>query len=201
MANALTKHKGFSLVELMVASSISLMALAVVSSVFLSGYRLNSQRSLQLMMAQDLNDALKMMKEDIVRAGYNEGKGSSFVISGAASSMVVHLEPPPPAVANCISYGYSDGTHSYYRSYYKSNNRLNVYTTQSANVSVSDLCKSGHSIFDYEKIDVDKFDVNTNVISKAGVTSNLITINIGISSKDNTFTDNKSINVQTRNWG
>ncbi|OZS42611.1 PilW family protein, partial [Photobacterium sanguinicancri] len=130
MAPAVSKNRGYSLIELMVASTISLIALGFVSSVFLSGYKLNSQRSLELMVAQDLNDTLKMMKEDIVRAGYNEGMRSSFVITGTDPSMVVHLSPPPPAIASCISYGYFDGVRKYYRSYYKSNNRLNVLTSE-----------------------------------------------------------------------
>lgn len=201
MAPAVSKNRGYSLIELMVASTISLIALGFVSSVFLSGYKLNSQRSLELMVAQDLNDTLKMMKEDIVRAGYNEGMGSSFVITGTDPSMVVHLSPPPPAIASCISYGYFDGTKKYYRSYYKSNNRLNVLTSETSTIDVNGLCKNGKSIFDYKKINVNAFDIKTKMINKGGITSQLITLDIDVSNVGSQISNKKSVTIQTRNWG
>ncbi len=64
--------------------SIGLIAIGIVGSLFLHGNKLAAERSKQLMLAQDMNDALRMLKEDVLRAGYNEGNSSSFIVSGAS---------------------------------------------------------------------------------------------------------------------
>ena len=61
-------NKGFSLVELLIASSVGLIAIGIVGSVFLSGYQAANKRSLELLLQQDVNDAFRLIKEDVLRA-------------------------------------------------------------------------------------------------------------------------------------
>ncbi|MGR2768253.1 PilW family protein [Photobacterium ganghwense] len=193
----LNHHQGFSLVEVLLASSIGLIILASVTSAFLPGYKMATKRSLKLMLAQDVNDALKLMKEDILRAGYNEGLGGSFIIDGETT--IVYLQPSSPYT--CLSYGYYDGSEYYYRSFYFKNKKLNVYTTTLSNKGTSSICKNGASIMDYEKIDVTKFEITENKISSGGVNSQFLTLTLEVSTKDGEVSVANSIRVLTRNWG
>jgi len=189
---------GFSLIELLVASTIGLISLAVVGSVFITGYSFAATRSLQLMLAQDVNDALKMMKEDIQRAGYVSGGTSSFIISGATKT--IYLKPVSGGASTCIMYGYDDGVDKHFRTYFSENNRLNIYSTKSSVLNTSNACKKGQSILNEKQIKVTKFEVLESVLSSTAASSQYLTINLEVATLDNAISSAKSVQVKTRNW-
>ena len=190
--------KGYSLVEMLIASSIGLLVLAVVTTVFLPGFSMLSQRSLQLMLAQDTNDALRMMKEDLLRAGFASGASSSFVISGATK--IVHLDSPIAGKATCIGYGFDDGMEQHYRSYYLKDNKLNVFMTKSSQMTVAGTCKNGHSVLDSALLKVTRFEVVEKVLSAGSSTSQYLTINLDVGTLDGAVSVTKRVTVKTRNW-
>ncbi|WP_036799346.1 PilW family protein [Photobacterium marinum] len=198
IANAHRYSYGFSIIELLVASFISLMVLAVVTGVFISGFNSFSQRSLQLMVAQDANDALKILKEDILRAGYNSSTNSSFVISGAAST--VYIKPSSSGNSNCIAYGYNDGKKEYFRSYYLKDNKLNFYATKDEVITTSTACEGGKSVLDNKQLKVTKFELTEKKLTVGSVNSKYITINLEIATRDDAISAAKTITVKTRNW-
>ena len=55
------KQQGISLIELIVASSISLIAIATVGSIYLAGNKMAVARTSQLMIKQDINDPVEGM--------------------------------------------------------------------------------------------------------------------------------------------
>jgi len=190
---------GFSLIELLVASTIGLLSLAVVGSVFINGYSFASQRSLQLMLAQDTNDVLRMMKEDIQRAGYDAaGASSTFVLSGATKT--IYLKPVSSGNPTCIIYGYDDGTDQHFRTYYRDDNKLSVFSTKSSVLTTADACAYGQSTLNEKQIKVTKFEVIESVLSSATATSQYLTINLEVATLDDSISSAKSVQVKTRNW-
>lgn len=192
-------NKGFSLIELLVASALGLTLLTVVGSVFINGYTFAATRSLQLMLAQDVNDALKLMKEDIQRAGFVSGGTSSFVVSGATKT--VYLQPPPVgSPTTCFMYAYDDLTGTQFRTFYSEDNKLKAYSSAASPKDINFACKMGQSMLDEEQMKVTKFEVIERVLSSATATSQYLTINLEVATLDDAISSAKSVQVKTRNW-
>ncbi|MGF1889874.1 prepilin-type N-terminal cleavage/methylation domain-containing protein [Photobacterium profundum] len=189
---------GFSLIELLVASAIGLLSLTVIGSVFMNGYSFASQRTLQLMLAQDTNDVLRMMKEDIQRAGYKAGASSTFVLSGATKT--IYLKSTSLGNPTCIIYGYDDGTDQHFRTYYRDDNKLRAFSTKSSVLTAADACAYGQSTLNEKQIKVTKFEVLESVLSSATTTSQYLTINLEVATLDDSISSAKSVQVKTRNW-
>ena len=199
--------KGFSLIELLIASSVGLIAIGVVGSVFLSGYKSANQRSLELLLQQDVNDTLSLLKQDILRAGYQSGASSSYIVSGATD--IVTLSGLG-SDEQCISYAYHDSTVQHLRSFYSKDGtdssnvlvkNLKFYSTTVAGKNMSDVCNNGHSILDQNQIEVKEFSIVERDLSSASATSKLLTIKLAASLRANpSISTAKSIQIKTRNW-
>ena len=128
-------NQGFSLIELLIASSVGLIAIGVVGSVFLSGYQAANKWSLELLLQQDVNDAFRLIKEDVLRAGYVSSGVSSLIISGASN--VVYVNPDN----NCLSYAYDapDGRRYNEVMYNKKDKKL-VYRSSDKVKTVLNAC-------------------------------------------------------------
>ncbi len=87
--NVRQKQYGISLIELLVASTIGLMILTLIGSIYLKGQKLYADRSQNLLLIQELNDALRFIKEEGYRAGFNGSSHYSAVLSGASN--VIHV--------------------------------------------------------------------------------------------------------------
>ncbi|MBD1575545.1 hypothetical protein HC723_03625 [Vibrio sp. S11_S32] len=86
---SLKQQAGMSLIELLVASTIGILAIMAVGSMFISGQKLATERSLKLLVLQNMNDAMRYIKEDAQRAGFNGNNGSSLILSGASEVITV----------------------------------------------------------------------------------------------------------------
>lgn len=196
------KLKGFSLVELLVASSIGLIALSMAVSVFLQGNKFAAQRSLELMLNQDMNDALRMMKEDILRAGFSSGATSSFIISGAEK--VVYTKAKAGADLDCLTFAYDDGTQKNYRSYYFEDNKLKHYATTNPDVSlvlgVNRACSYGQSMLHDKQIRVVDFHILESRLSSASATSQMLTLVLEAELPGNGASVIQTVTVKARNW-
>ncbi|HIF9539032.1 TPA: PilW family protein [Photobacterium damselae] len=200
------KNNGFSLIELLIASSIGLIAIGVVGSVFLSGYKSASQRSLELLLHQDVNDALSLIKQDILRSGYQSGASSSYIVSGATGIITLS---PSISNATCITYAYHDGVKQYYRSFYLNQvdgsskgkvQVLKLYSTTSSGVNILNACDNGQSVLDQNQIEVKEFSIVEQSLSSASATSKLLTIKLAAKIKSSAVSTTKSIQIKTRNW-
>ncbi len=100
------KQKGASLVEFMIASSLGLIALAIVGSLYISGQKVAMERSKELMLLQNTGSVLAMLRNDIQRAGFNESGSDSVKISGATDTIYT-LDTPGMGL---IAYAYQVGT-------------------------------------------------------------------------------------------
>ena len=192
---------GFTLVELIIAMSIGMIVIGAVTSIFLKGNAMASARSLELLLQQDTNDALQIMKQEILRAGYNgqSNATSSLKLSGANS--VIYFDPSK----NCIAFVYdADGKH-HYRSFYEKNNELWIYTNKFDAITsplrtISAACKGGWRFFNPNIISSSIRIIETP-ISSATASSQMITIKLRTHLvRDNRYSAAKSIAIKTRNW-
>ncbi|CAE6887955.1 pilus assembly protein PilW [Vibrio sp. B1FIG11] len=99
-------QKGASLVEFMIASSLGLISLAIVGSLYISGQKVAMERSKELMLLQNTGSVLAMLRNDIQRAGFNESGSDSVKISGATDTIYT-LDTPGMGL---IAYAYQVGT-------------------------------------------------------------------------------------------
>ncbi|MCP4957088.1 MAG: prepilin-type N-terminal cleavage/methylation domain-containing protein [Photobacterium aquimaris] len=191
-------NKGFSLIELLIASSVGLIAIGVVGSVFLSGYQAANKRSLELLLEQDVNDAFRLIKEDVLRAGYVSSGASSLKISGASN--VVYVS----SAINCLAYVYDapDG-RKYNEVMYNSNKFKLVYRSSDDVKTIDTVCNltNANSLIYEKQITVNQFDIVNTPISSASATSQLIKITLAAHLKnDDSVSTAKSIQIKTRNW-
>ncbi|PST95341.1 PilW family protein [Photobacterium iliopiscarium] len=204
-------NQGFSLIELLIASSVGLIAIGIVGSVFLSGYQAANKRSLELLLQQDVNDAFRLIKEDVLRAGYVSSGGNTLRLllpNGVSKAdNVVYVN----TTEDCLAYTYQneDGLQIYNSAFLKEINvdgkKINVlkYNSASAAISTDEICEiSGASSLLYEKqIAVSKFKIEHKEISSASATSQLIKITLAAHLKnDDSVSTAKSIQIKTRNW-
>ncbi|HIF9209953.1 TPA: PilW family protein [Photobacterium damselae] len=191
-------NKGFSLIELLIASSVGIIAIGIVGSVFLSGYQAANKRSLELLLQQDVNDAFRLIKEDVLRAGYVSGGSSSLKLSGASN--IVYVNPDN----NCLAYVYhsADGLR-YNEVMYNELDLKLVYRSSDEEKTITTVCNlSNADSLIYEKqITVDQFDIENTPISSASATSQLIKITLAAHIKNtDSISAAKSIQIKTRNW-
>ncbi|MGS4881831.1 PilW family protein [Photobacterium damselae] len=193
-------NKGFSLIELLIASSVGIIAIGVVGSVFLSGYQAANKRSLELLLQQDVNDAFRLIKEDVLRAGYVSGGSSSLKLSGASN--IVYVNHP---YNNCLAYAYhSPDGRRYNEVMYNEQDRKLVYRSIDDEITALNACslsrERSYSLIYDKQITVNQFDIENTPISSASATSQLLTIKLAAKIKSSAVSTTKSIQIKTRNW-
>ncbi|HIF9326924.1 prepilin-type N-terminal cleavage/methylation domain-containing protein [Photobacterium damselae subsp. damselae] len=192
-------NKGFSLIELLIASSVGIIAIGVVGSVFLSGYQAANKRSLELLLQQDVNDAFRLIKEDVLRAGYVLSGASSLKLSGASNVVYVNSDN------NCLAYAYhSPDGRRYNEVMYNEQDRKLVYRSIDDEITALNACslsrERSYSLIYDKQITVNQFDIENTPISSASATSQLLTIKLAAKIKSSAVSTTKSIQIKTRNW-
>lgn len=197
-------QKGVSLIELMIASTIGIIALMAVGSVFLSGQKLALERSQRLLVLQSINDALRYIKEDAQRAGYSNNSGQSFILSGASSV----IETTPTSLAYGYQVGLSGATPLYTQlTFYfdQVNEELDFCKQLTSAVQVLATCSPYNmnigpfSLLDNNRLKVHSFTVDRNALGSA-VSSAFITLSITASLLDDSHQQTMSTQIKQRNW-
>lgn len=204
VTRSLIKQSGISLIELLVSSSIGLIALGVVGSVFISGNKLASERTKELMLAQDINDAINLIKTDAQRAGYNSDNTGSLVLSGSTSTIVV-------APANdALSYIYEDEDNKWrvVRFFLKKGNpdslqmcldivsKGTVVTKNDASCSKGTVAK----LLDPSYITTTNFSVIPTKLATSEANTTLLNISITAKLKKSSYSKKVSTTIKARNW-
>lgn len=188
MAIKLVSHprqQGTSLIELLVASTISLLAIGVVGSIYIKGNQMALERASQLMVKQDVNDALRMMSDELKRAGFNTALLGSAKLLSAANIIV--------ATSDEIGFVYEDEDSKWRGIKFRKKLMGNVDVIQMCqrksnfpatvggpDFSYAQLCTDAEvaSILDYKSISVDYFKVSTAVVSSASKVSTHINLEL-----------------------
>ncbi len=193
------KHQqGIYLVEMMVAAVIGIMALLAVGSVFLSGQKLATDRSQRLLVLQNMSDALRYIKEDAQRAGFNGANGNSLLLSGATGVITT--------AADSLSYAYLTAGGKINLVNFKgdvANHKLTVCVDPNiTSVNTSINCTTGnYSLMDDERVELTAFSVAASPLGSS-VSSAYITISMTADLKDGDGSKAQTMvaKIKQRNW-
>ncbi|MFA0552664.1 PilW family protein [Vibrio lentus] len=203
IAAAPNKQQGTSLIELMVASVIGVFAISIIGSVFITGQRIAKDKGIELLLLQNLTSTMQVMKEDIQRAGYDGSNGYSIKLSGASHTIQVSS-----GVAVGFVYFRDDLATEKYRNivYIKDGAELNICDAGKERVEelmtfneVTD--QRCYSLFDENIIDVDEFNITSQVLlEQNSIKSTLTNISITASIPTAGVSKSVSVSIKQRNW-
>ncbi|MGR6860847.1 PilW family protein [Aliivibrio salmonicida] len=189
------KQNGSSLVELLVASTIGLIALMLIGSIYVKGQRLYADRSQNLLLIQELNDALRFIKEESHRAGYNGDSHYSAMLSGASN--VIHVS------GSQMSYVYktSESPQKWRGVSIKSaSDSLKICTKSNLEYIPSiNFCTRFYSLLDTNIIRVTDFTLEQKFLGSS-ISSAHLSISTTAKLKHTSHQYSSEIKIMQRNW-
>lgn len=204
-------QKGASLVEFMIASSLGLVSLAIVGSLYIGGQKVAMERSKELMLLQNTASVLQMLRSDMQRAGFDGNGGNSVKISGASNTIYTINDSDRGLVAYAYHVGVSGAASLYKNVVYEQRSITpeSLFVCERKQTSVWDVSEvialsgtgSCNTLFDKKTIHVHRFDLVSEVLENTDAKSALITVTLGTELKDATnIRTEQSFTVKQRNW-
>ncbi|OOX41533.1 pilus assembly protein PilW [Vibrio parahaemolyticus] len=205
------KQKGASLVEFMIASALGLISLATVGSIYVSGQRVIMERSKELMLLQNSESVVQMLKSDIQRAGFDGNDGHSIKISGSANTIYTLDDVDRGLIAYAYYIGVSGSAPLYKNVAYEQrvNTPESLFVCEKKQITIWDVndvvnlagTGSCNTLFDKKVIHVNRFDLASELLESTDAKSALVTITLGTELKDATdISTQQSFTTMQRNW-
>ncbi|EGQ9518483.1 pilus assembly protein PilW [Vibrio parahaemolyticus] len=205
------KQKGESLVEFMIASALGLISLATVGSIYVSGQRVIMERSKELMLLQNSESVVQMLKSDIQRAGFDGNDGHSIKISGSANTIYTLDDVDRGLIAYAYYIGVSGSAPLYKNVAYEQrvNTPESLFVCEKKQITIWDVndvvnlagTGSCNTLFDKKVIHVNRFDLASELLESTDAKSALVTITLGTELKDATdIRTQQSFTAMQRNW-
>ncbi|HHG3339058.1 PilW family protein [Vibrio parahaemolyticus] len=205
------KQKGASLVEFMIASALGLISLATVGSIYVSGQRVIMERSKELMLLQNSESVVQMLKSDIQRAGFDGNDGHSIKISGSANTIYTLDDVNRGLIAYAYYIGVSGSAPLYKNVAYEQrvNTPESLFVCEKKQITIWDVndvvnlagTGSCNTLFDKKVIHVNRFDLASELLESTDAKSALVTITLGTELKDATdIRTQQSFTAMQRNW-
>ncbi len=203
--SAIRKISGFSIVEFMVAALLGGIALTTMGSVLLSTQKSASEKSKQIMLLQNISSTLHQLKEDILRAGFDDGFDTSARFLGESKVTYVHSQP------NALGYVYKvrsstppEYRHVLYWLNSKTSSLMFCEKSRPTLISVySAATQFGncYSVFDPNQISVNQFSVTRHQIDSDDVESAFVIVRMAAHlTKDPEINQYLELKVTQRNW-
>ncbi|WP_372430217.1 PilW family protein [Vibrio alginolyticus] len=205
------KQKGASLIEFMIASVLGLISLATVESIYVSGQRVIMERSKELMLLQNSESVVQMLKSDIQRAGFDGNNGHSIKISGSANTIYTLDDVDRGLIAYAYYIGVSGSAPLYKNVAYEQrvNTPESLFVCEKKQITIWDVndvvnlagTGSCNTLFDKKVIHVNRFDLTSDLLESTDAKSALVTITLGTELKDVTdIRTQQSFTAMQRNW-
>ncbi|EGQ9182969.1 pilus assembly protein PilW [Vibrio parahaemolyticus] len=205
------KQKGESLVEFMIASALGLISLATVGSIYVSGQLVIMERSKELMLLQNSESVVQMLKSDIQRAGFDGNDGHSIKISGSANTIYTLDDVDRGLIAYAYYIGVSGSAPLYKNVAYEQrvNTPESLFVCEKKQITIWDVndvvnlagTGSCNTLFDKKVIHVNRFDLASELLESTDAKSALVTITLGTELKDATdIRTQQSFTAMQRNW-
>lgn len=99
--------RGFTLIEMMIAMTITLVVSVVMVQLSAGMFQANSQSIQMMQLSQEMRSAMQLISRDVRRAGYNDDALSGFLSTQAIVSGVT-MGTPVNGVINCVQVRYDD---------------------------------------------------------------------------------------------
>ncbi|EJS2608902.1 pilus assembly protein PilW [Vibrio sp. Vb1026] len=205
------KQKGASLIEFMIASVLGLISLATVGSIYVSGQRVIMERSKELMLLQNSESVVQMLKSDIQRAGFDGNNGHSIKISGSANTIYTLDDVDRGLIAYAYYIGVSGSAPLYKNVAYEQrvNTPESLFVCEKKQITIWDVndvvnlagTGSCNTLFDKKVIHVNRFDLTSDLLESTDAKSALVIITLGTELKDVTdIRTQQSFTAMQRNW-
>ncbi|WP_337166892.1 pilus assembly protein PilW [Vibrio parahaemolyticus] len=205
------KQKGASLVEFMIASALGLISLATVGSIYVSGQRVIMERSKELMLLQNSESVVQMLKSDIQRAGFDGNDGHSIKISGSANTIYTLDDVDRGLIAYAYYIGVSGSAPLYKNVAYEQRVNMpeSLFVCEKKQITIWDVndvvnlagTGSCNTLFDKKVIHVNRFDLASELLESTDAKSALVAITLGTELKDATdIRTQQSFTTMQRNW-
>ncbi|MDG2648201.1 pilus assembly protein PilW [Vibrio parahaemolyticus] len=205
------KQKGASLVEFMIASALGLISLATVGSIYVSGQRVIMERSKELMLLQNSESVVQMLKSDMQRAGFDGNDGHSIKISGSANTIYTLDDVDRGLIAYAYYIGVSGSAPLYKNVAYEQrvNTPESLFVCEKKQITIWDVndvvnlagTGSCNTLFDKKVIHVNRFNLASELLESTDAKSALVTITLGTELKDATdIRTQQSFTAMQRNW-
>ena len=101
-------QRGFSLIELMIGMTISLLILAGIASAYLLSASATAETLTRVRLGQELRAILELMRQDVRRAGYWNAPATANPLDNPFRTLLTTALPGQPA-GSCLLYDYDDG--------------------------------------------------------------------------------------------
>lgn len=193
--SAKEKQSGTSLVELLIASTLGFIALILIGTVYIKGQSLYADRSQKLLLIQELNDALRFIKDESYRAGYNGESNYSAILSGASN--IIHID------GSKLSYVYKvENDPEVWRGVsVKYESKTIKICTKSNLLEIPDInfCHRYYSLLDNGIIEVTDFSLEQTSIGHS-VSSATLSILTNAKLKNTAHQYSSKIKLIQRNW-
>lgn len=199
----LKSQLGVFLIELLIASSLGVITLLAVGSVFISIQKISTERTKRLFVIQNINQALRSIKSNVQRAGFNGQLGQSYVISGA--STVITTTP------SSLTFGYRvnpDSTAASYTQiiFTQDDNQLDYCQLPDAETQTVTPCtgafyridRGPFSLFDDAKLRVDAFKVQ-KFSSESAQNLTFIEVSLSLSFIDGSYPQTMKAQILVKN--
>ncbi|PAU37580.1 pilus assembly protein PilW [Vibrio coralliilyticus] len=206
-------QSGYSLIELLVSTSISLIVIAIAVTMLLHSQRLSAAHAKELMLLQSTNSVLQMMKLDLYRAGHGGVLGESVRLSGAAQTYYVkHSEHH-----TLLAFTYLSGSLGAETAYTNV-----VYQRQSESKEVLRVCSKKlpramsaleaenftthfgntcNTVFDSNLIVVTEFELESVPLTSAAHSSSLLNVELSTYLRFSPEVSNTlAFSIKQRNW-
>ena len=203
--------KGASLVEFMIVALLGGLVLSAISALYLSAQKGALLRAQELMLLGNTASVMQAFKNDLQRGGFNGELGHSITLSGANHSIYTLVDEQRVLVA----YAYYDeisGNEPIYRNvvyerrdekpkslFICQKNMTRVWDIEEVTqLSGSRSCFQG---FDSKQIELDEFNVSTQLLR--GEQANSLLVNITLSTNLTGSEDkhtSQSFTIKQRNW-
>lgn len=209
----ITKQKGASLIEFMVASTVGIIALGVMGSLFINSQKIAVQRTKELSLLQSTNSVLQMMNLDMKRAGYNGVTDNLVKLSGADHMFYIENSPTSGLLAYAYVSEISGASIIYSNIVYeqtsaatdvlricekKQSTVISVIDAQDFTANVGNNC---NTLFHKDRISVDAFNLAQIELPGNKVSSSMVTVQLVTSLKNSPgLSKDLSFSLKQRNW-
>lgn len=157
-------QSGFGLVETLISLALTSLLILGVSQFTLFEMQQHSQFNQHYFLQQQLSVALDILRQELLRAGYNGDKGESIALAGSDELVVVNGDNSALAFTYCKEINANEYQTVAYQ---KQENKLLLCekTTSSilnfSEALASDYTAPCYSVFDSHSIQVDNFVAKT----------------------------------------
>ncbi|MFA0569484.1 pilus assembly protein PilW [Vibrio gallaecicus] len=191
-------QKGTSLIEMMIASTLGIISIGIIGSIFITGQKIAKDKSLELLLLQSITSTTQIMKEDIQRAGFDGGGGTSVKLSGATNT--IHID------SELIGFAYFhevSGANKVYSNilYKREGDDLKVCEKKSTQLLTVSNISPCYFLLDENQMKINDFSITQINLGSEGVSSAMVTIHLGAHlAGDTSLSKSITAEIKQRNW-